>query len=200
LQCCWAVVSTAHASPTRELLHVLNTIRRAHAGSGPSSRKTQLFISYKETSKKLGTKAWETPLGTVIHGMENAQQFYSYGDMPPWGNGPLQGKIRQGPDYIEDNFPLTDRFETCTVQRKSHEHEKDDHEKVANQEAASSSFRIVSEKKTINDHNASSTEKLTFAEKDGISPGGGSIIVVVVGISIIMWMIRSRRKTLSKTS
>jgi hypothetical protein len=28
-----------------------------------------------------------------LPGMENAEQFYSYGDMPPWGKGPKQGPI-----------------------------------------------------------------------------------------------------------
>jgi hypothetical protein len=50
--------------------------------------------------------------------MQNVKNFYSYGDMPPWGNGPVQGKIHSGRSYIEDNFPLTDKFLTCTVQRK----------------------------------------------------------------------------------
>lgn len=68
-------------------------------------------------SKALGTNPWETPFGQVIEGMENAQQFYSYGDMPPWGKGPKQGQIYSGPDYINDNFPLIDKFETCTVKR-----------------------------------------------------------------------------------
>ena len=43
--------------------------------------------------KSLGTNPWETPFGEVVEGMENAINFYSYGDMPPWGKGPVQGKI-----------------------------------------------------------------------------------------------------------
>jgi hypothetical protein len=49
--------------------------------------------------------------------MEHAAKFYSYGDMPPWGKGPLQNKIHQGRAYIDTEFPLTDSFDTCTVQR-----------------------------------------------------------------------------------
>jgi hypothetical protein len=37
------------------------------------------------------------------------------GDMPPWGKGPVQGKIHNGPDYINNDFPLIDKFKTCTV-------------------------------------------------------------------------------------
>ena len=53
----------------------------SYAGSGPNSRTSQLFISYG-SSKNLGRELWETPIGKVIEGMENAEQFYSYGDMP----------------------------------------------------------------------------------------------------------------------
>jgi hypothetical protein len=56
-------------------------------------------------------------VGRVISGMEHAAKFYSYGDMPPWGKGPVQNKIHGGRDYIDENFPLTDSFSTCEVQR-----------------------------------------------------------------------------------
>jgi hypothetical protein len=58
----------------------------------------------------------ETPIGEVIEGMENVEKFYSYGDMPPWGKGPVQGKIHD-PNYITENFPKTDHFLTCKVER-----------------------------------------------------------------------------------
>jgi cyclophilin family peptidyl-prolyl cis-trans isomerase len=86
------------------------------AGSGPNSRTSQLFIAY-EPHKGLGVELWETPVGRVIEGMEHVRAFYSYGDMPPWGRGPVQGKIHSGREYIEENFPLTDSFETCQVER-----------------------------------------------------------------------------------
>jgi hypothetical protein len=54
---------------------------------------------------------------SVIEGMENIENFYSYGDMPPWGKGPNQGKIHSGPSYIEDNFPKTDKFIKCRTER-----------------------------------------------------------------------------------
>ena len=34
-----------------------------------------------------------------------------------WGKGPVQGKIYSGPHYIEEGFPLIDKFLTCTVKR-----------------------------------------------------------------------------------
>lgn len=84
------------------------------AGSGPNSRTSQMFVSYGD-STALGRELWETPFGEVIEGMEHIEELYSYGDMPPWGKGPVQGKIHNNPDYIPNEFPLLDKFETCTV-------------------------------------------------------------------------------------
>jgi cyclophilin family peptidyl-prolyl cis-trans isomerase len=89
----------------------------SYAGSGDNSRTSQLFISYGP-SKSLGTQKWETPVGKMIEGMENVRNLYSgYGDGPPFGKGPAQGKIHSGPRYIEENFPLLDSFKTCTVEQ-----------------------------------------------------------------------------------
>ncbi len=64
--------------------------------------------------------SWETPVGTVIEGMNVVHQLYSgYGDMPPWGNGPEQSKIENlGSSYIEKNFPDLDKILNCRVQTK----------------------------------------------------------------------------------
>jgi len=87
------------------------------AGSGDDSRTSHLFIAYKAISQ-FGENEWETPVGKVTKGMEDVvAAFYSgYGDMPPWGKGPEQQPIYDGPKYIEDNFPLLDKFTTCTVE------------------------------------------------------------------------------------
>jgi hypothetical protein len=65
-----------------------------------------------------GTELWETPVGKISSGMDVVHQFYSdYGDMPPWGKGPSQQKIHDGGEaYMVENFPLMDRFLTCTVE------------------------------------------------------------------------------------
>lgn len=55
--------------------------------------------------------------------MENVEQLYSYGDMPPWGKGPVQGKIHGHPEYIEENFPNMDKFVHCKVERLNIEQE-----------------------------------------------------------------------------
>jgi cyclophilin family peptidyl-prolyl cis-trans isomerase len=87
------------------------------AGYGPNSRTSQLFIAYGP-SKSLGRAPWETPLGRVTEGMEVAKAWYSYGDGGARGPGPDQSRIWNGPQYIENNFPLTDSFETCQVERR----------------------------------------------------------------------------------
>ena len=42
---------------------------------------------------------------------------------PPWGKGPVQGKIHGHPEYIEENFPLIDKFVHCKVERLNVEEE-----------------------------------------------------------------------------
>ena len=67
-----------------------------HYGSWTTMRfrfKFSYVLPISSKSKSLGTQLWEIPFGEVIEGMENAINWYSYGDMPPWGKGPVQGKI-----------------------------------------------------------------------------------------------------------
>jgi hypothetical protein len=93
-----------------------------HVGSGPDSRSSQLFIALAP-NESLGTQSWETPVGKVVQGIESIRNLYSgYGDMPPWGKGPEQGLItNRGRKYIEEEYPLLDRFLHCSVKRISHE-------------------------------------------------------------------------------
>jgi hypothetical protein len=91
-------------------------------GSGPNSRTSQLFISLRKDGGAFGTQLWETPVGKVVNGFDTVvQHFYSdYGDMPPWGKGPIQHKIHgpEGLSYISENFPLLDSFIECEVVRQ----------------------------------------------------------------------------------
>lgn len=68
--------------------------------------------------------------------------FFSYGDMPPWGKGPVQGKIHAGPEYIEQEFPKTDRFTTCTVERFSKSGKKINNNNNENSSMSSTIQRI----------------------------------------------------------
>ncbi|KAL7576617.1 hypothetical protein ACA910_005555 [Epithemia clementina (nom. ined.)] len=87
----------------------------SYAGNGENSRSSQMFIAYGK-NKHLGEYPWETPFGVVERGMENVKKFYSYGDEPPDGDGPEQDKIYNGPRYIEEHFPLLDKFKSCSVE------------------------------------------------------------------------------------
>lgn len=89
----------------------------AYAGSGENSRDTHLFIALDPSGDPQWGKEepWETPVGRVIEGLDTVvKHFYSYGDDAEL---PEQGHIYDGPEYIEENFPLTDKFETCSVER-----------------------------------------------------------------------------------
>jgi cyclophilin family peptidyl-prolyl cis-trans isomerase len=109
--------TTIQDDPKREDLLPFREGMISFAGSGPNSRTSQLFVAY-DGAGNLGQSPWETPFGEVIEGMDNVRKLYSYGDMPPWGKGPEQGPIRnRGSKYIEENFPLLDKFETCTVSK-----------------------------------------------------------------------------------
>eukprot|EP00586_Coscinodiscus_wailesii_P011669 CAMPEP_0172510784 /NCGR_PEP_ID=MMETSP1066-20121228/231300_1 /TAXON_ID=671091 /ORGANISM="Coscinodiscus wailesii, Strain CCMP2513" /LENGTH=321 /DNA_ID=CAMNT_0013289909 /DNA_START=235 /DNA_END=1200 /DNA_ORIENTATION=+ len=92
----------------------------SHAGSGPNSRDTHLFIAY-EPYEMFGTELWETPIGKVISGMDTVNNLYGeYGDEPPDGDGPSQQDIySKGRKYIEAQFPNLDSFLTCTVNRQN---------------------------------------------------------------------------------
>jgi hypothetical protein len=80
-----------------------------------------LFISLRKDGGAFGTQLWETAVGKVVVGLEDVvQNFYGgYGDMPPWGEGPVQQKIHGpgGLSYISENFPLLDHFLRCDVVR-----------------------------------------------------------------------------------
>lgn len=94
----------------------------AFAGSGPNSRTSHLFIAYAPR-ESLGTQLWETPIGTIMDGIETIRSLnHEYGDMPPWGHGPGQHKIEQGGEaYIETQFPHLDKFIHCEVETETDE-------------------------------------------------------------------------------
>eukprot|EP00986_Skeletonema_menzelii_P006622 scaffold2527_cov185-Skeletonema_menzelii.AAC.9 len=110
--------STIPDDPKRPDLLPFKEGMMSFAGSGKNSRSSQMFIAY-DGAGNLGQSPWETPFGHVTSGLENVKNFYKeYGDMPPWGKGPEQGPIHsRGASYIESEFPLLDKFETCSVQR-----------------------------------------------------------------------------------
>ena len=89
------------------------------AGSGRNSRLAQIFITFG-TQPGLGHSPWEVPVGIVSpQDMRVVRKFYSaYGDMPPWGHGPVPHKM-QAPDgqaYLDTHFPLLTKIRQCKLE------------------------------------------------------------------------------------
>jgi peptidyl-prolyl cis-trans isomerase A (cyclophilin A) len=86
------------------------------AGGGPNTRSTQIFIAFEDLDF-LGKSPWETPFAKVVAGFDAVDNFYKgYGDMPPWGKGPEQGKVHnKGNAYIRSEFPLIDFINSCSI-------------------------------------------------------------------------------------
>ena len=94
----------------------------SYAGSGPNSRSTEVFIVMPGTAQHqlrfFGSNPWETPFGYVFpEDLNVVDSFYSYGDMPPWGEGPDSQKIylRDGYEYLGQNFPELSYIKQCTI-------------------------------------------------------------------------------------
>ena len=81
----------------------------------PNSRTTQLFINLVDNQYLDGSGF--APFGKVVEGMDVVQQFYGgYGDAPPNGKGPDQGRIsNEGKPYLDKNFPLLDSIKTAEI-------------------------------------------------------------------------------------
>jgi cyclophilin family peptidyl-prolyl cis-trans isomerase len=95
----------------------------AYAGSGKNSRSNEMFIVMPGTSQHqleaFGNNPWETPFGYVEEEDVKAvvDEWYAYGDMPPWGSGPDPGHIYQkdGYEYLEREFPEMSYIHECHI-------------------------------------------------------------------------------------
>mmetsp|Transcript_10701 Transcript_10701/g.29530 ORF Transcript_10701/g.29530 Transcript_10701/m.29530 type:complete len:158 (+) Transcript_10701:835-1308(+) len=157
--------------------------------------------------------------------MEHARNFYSgYGDMPPWGNGPVQGKIHGNPNYIAIEFPKLDRFETCEVRRMTPEdkraaaaaartaEEVRDPESVVGAAAAAVGADEALTEEAKKKHNMLSVNarkrltegvgKLRSKTKTAYEENGNQMILIAfLAISMIVYVsVKNRRKIASKTS
>jgi peptidyl-prolyl cis-trans isomerase A (cyclophilin A) len=85
------------------------------ATSGPNSRTTQIFINLADNTGLDGMGF--APFGKVVEGMEVVEQFHSgYGEGPPRGRGPDQGRItNEGKAYLDRDFPQLDSTTTAVV-------------------------------------------------------------------------------------
>eukprot|EP00565_Helicotheca_tamesis_P009626 CAMPEP_0185728656 /NCGR_PEP_ID=MMETSP1171-20130828/4010_1 /TAXON_ID=374046 /ORGANISM="Helicotheca tamensis, Strain CCMP826" /LENGTH=309 /DNA_ID=CAMNT_0028397385 /DNA_START=84 /DNA_END=1013 /DNA_ORIENTATION=- len=100
----------------------------AYAGSGDNSRSSEVFIVMPETSesqlKYFGTNSWETPFAEVDLSnfggdatLSPMARWHSYGDMPPYGEGPDSQLIyaEDGYEYLKENFPELDYIQSCFI-------------------------------------------------------------------------------------
>jgi len=85
------------------------------ATAGPNSRTTQLFINYGDNAR-LDSMGF-APFGKVVEGMDVVNKIYGeYGDGPPGGRGPNQGRIQQeGNAYLKKDFPKLDYIKSAAI-------------------------------------------------------------------------------------
>jgi len=85
------------------------------ATAGRNTRTTQLFINYGDNSG-LDPQGF-SPFGKVVEGMEVVDGLHSgYGDAPPRGSGPDQGRLqKEGNAYLSSEFSKLDFIKKATV-------------------------------------------------------------------------------------
>ena len=93
------------------------------AGGGTNSRTNQLFFAYCEGTEcgQLGEQPWETPVGELVgqasfETLDRLERAHTYGDMPPWGQGPAPDRIAADVDggYLR-SFPDLDYLKSCEL-------------------------------------------------------------------------------------
>lgn len=153
--------------------------------------------------------------------MQHVRNFYEgYGDMPPWGKGPEQGRIRkEGADYMESNFPLMDRFETCTVeieypnllQHDERDLENDNNEKdvkdklllLRGKPDTGSGGRTIKTLMQIPDSilgNVRSKETSKMKDHSNVDVVRVALGVAILTLAIIACLLRRNRKLADKTN
>jgi cyclophilin family peptidyl-prolyl cis-trans isomerase len=87
------------------------------ATSGPNSRTTQVFVNLHDNTNLDGYGF--SPVGRVVSGMKVVDSLYGgYGDGPPEGSGPDQGRMQmQGNSYLIENFPKLDYVKKATIEK-----------------------------------------------------------------------------------
>jgi peptidyl-prolyl cis-trans isomerase A (cyclophilin A) len=81
----------------------------------PHSRSTQIFINFVNNAG-LDAQGF-TPFGQVAEGMESVDAIFTgYGDGPPGGMGPDQGRVRQlGSPFLAENYGKLTRIERARI-------------------------------------------------------------------------------------
>lgn len=85
------------------------------ATAGPDARSTQLFINYAN-NRTLDRQGF-APIGRVVQGMEVVDSLFAgYGEGPPRGRGPDQGRIvAEGNEYLKREFPRLDYITSARI-------------------------------------------------------------------------------------
>ena len=85
------------------------------ATAGKDTRTTQVFINFKDNSN-LDPMGF-SPFGKVVEGMDVVDKLHTgYGDGPPSGKGPNQGRIQmEGNAYLKRDFPELDSIVKATL-------------------------------------------------------------------------------------
>ena len=84
------------------------------AGGTPNTRATQFFINLVDNSR-LDPMGF-APFGRVRDMTAVSRLYSGYGDAPPNGRGPNQGRIvREGNTYLRASFPELDYIERARI-------------------------------------------------------------------------------------
>jgi peptidyl-prolyl cis-trans isomerase A (cyclophilin A) len=93
------------------------TLTYASMAPTPHTRSTQLFINLADnaTLDGMGFAA----IGEVVEGMDVVDALFGgYGEGPPYGTGPDQGRMTtQGNSYLQQDFPQLDYIRSATIVR-----------------------------------------------------------------------------------
>ena len=85
-------------------------------GGSPDTRTTQVFINYGNNAQldKLGF----APFGRVVEGEAAVRKIFTgYGDGPPRGKGPDQGRLQmEGNAFLAKEFPKMDYIKKATIE------------------------------------------------------------------------------------
>ena len=86
-----------------------------YAMGGPNTRTTQLFVNTRDNGRLDGMGF--APFGRVVEGIEVVEKLYNgYGEGPPEGRGPDQGRIESdGNAYLNRSFPRLDSIITARI-------------------------------------------------------------------------------------
>jgi peptidyl-prolyl cis-trans isomerase A (cyclophilin A) len=93
--------------------NTVGTLTYAKSGM-PNSRSTQFFIN-KGDNSPLDQQGF-SPIGKVTEGMDVVMRLYTgYGDGPPGGRGPEQGRLQMEGNRYLAQFPQLDEIRTARV-------------------------------------------------------------------------------------